>query len=60
MEFRVTNQGYGSHFADEISKKAFQKGVRLRPLGNIVYILPPYCTSNEELEQIWSVIEEEL
>ncbi|MDE0118508.1 MAG: adenosylmethionine--8-amino-7-oxononanoate transaminase [Bdellovibrionales bacterium] len=60
MEFRVKNQGYSSSFAEEFSKKAFQRGVFLRPLGNIVYILPPYCTSNKELEQTWSAIEEEL
>ena len=60
MEFRIESPGYSSSFSEELSKKAFQRGVFLRPLGNIVYILPPYCTSNEELEQIWSVIEEEL
>ena len=47
-------------FAEEFSAKALQKGVFLRPLGNTVYILPPYCISNQELEQVWSVIEEEL
>ncbi len=60
LEFRTKDQGYSSYFAEELSKRAFQKGVFLRPLGNIVYIMPPYCTSNTELEQIWSVIEEEL
>ena len=59
-EFRVKNPGYSSHFAEKLSLKAFHKGVFLRPLGNIVYILPPYCTTNKELEQIWSIIEEEL
>ena len=60
LEFRLKKQGYDSHFAEEFTRKALRKGVFLRPLGNIVYILPPYCTSNKELEQIWSVIEEEL
>ena len=60
LEFCVKNQGYSSHFAEKLTNKALQKGVFLRPLGNIVYILPPYCTSNTELEQIWAVIEEEL
>lgn len=60
LEFRIKKQGYGSHFAEKLSLRALHKGVFLRPLGNIVYILPPYCTTNKELEQIWSVIEEEL
>jgi len=28
----------------------------LRPLGNVIYILPPYCMSDEDLEYIYSVI----
>lgn len=60
LEFRLKNQGYGSPFAEDLTERSIQKGVFLRPLGNIVYILPPYCTSNEELEKIWGIIEEEL
>ena len=60
LEFRLKKQGYDSHFAEKFTRKSLKKGVFLRPLGNIVYILPPYCTNNAELEQIWSVIEDEL
>jgi adenosylmethionine-8-amino-7-oxononanoate aminotransferase len=34
------------------------KGVVLRPVGNIVYILPPYIISDEQLEKVYSIIEE--
>jgi adenosylmethionine-8-amino-7-oxononanoate aminotransferase len=34
------------------------KNILLRPLGNIVYILPPYILSNEELETVYSAISE--
>lgn len=60
LEFRLKNQGYDSPFAEKLTERSIQKGVFLRPLGNIVYLLPPYCTSDEELEQIWTIIEEEL
>ena len=60
LEFRLKKQGYDSPFAEKLKQKALQKGVFLRPLGNIVYILPPYCISNKELEAVWNVIEEEL
>ena len=61
LEFRLKAQtGYASHFAEDFSRRTLKKGVFLRPLGNIVYILPPYRISNQELEQVWSVIEEEL
>ncbi len=32
------------------------KGIIVRPLGNVLYLLPPYCIQNEELEQIYSAI----
>ncbi|HXH02268.1 MAG TPA: adenosylmethionine--8-amino-7-oxononanoate transaminase [Candidatus Competibacteraceae bacterium] len=25
----------------------------IRPLGNVVYLLPPYCTSDEQLDRAW-------
>jgi len=34
------------------------KGVILRPVGNIVYILPPYIITNEQLQYVYTVIEE--
>ncbi|MBS1488519.1 MAG: adenosylmethionine--8-amino-7-oxononanoate transaminase [Bacteroidetes bacterium] len=32
------------------------EGVLLRPLGNVVYIMPPYCITPEELKKVYSVI----
>ena len=34
------------------------KGVVLRPVGNIVYILPPYIMSDEQLQKVYKTIEE--
>ena len=31
-------------------------GVYLRPLGNTVYIMPPYCITNEQLDTIYEAI----
>jgi adenosylmethionine-8-amino-7-oxononanoate aminotransferase len=33
------------------------KGVLLRPLGNIVYIMPPYCITEVELQRVYEVIQ---
>ena len=32
------------------------KGIILRPLGNIIYILPPYIISNEDLNYVYEAI----
>ena len=60
LEVKLKKQGYDSPFAEEFTARAIKNGLFLRPLGNIIYILPPYCISNSELEHIWSFIEEEL
>lgn len=36
------------------------KGIFLRPLGNVLYVLPPYCIQEEELQYIYECIGETL
>jgi adenosylmethionine-8-amino-7-oxononanoate aminotransferase len=36
------------------------KGVILRPVGNIVYILPPYIITDEQLQKVYQVVEKAL
>jgi adenosylmethionine---8-amino-7-oxononanoate aminotransferase len=37
-----------------------ENGVLLRPLGNVVYVLPPYCISENSLKKVYLVIRESL
>ncbi len=37
---------------DTLYQAALDRGVLLRPLGNVVYALPPYCVTVEELQLI--------
>ncbi|MGO4904871.1 adenosylmethionine--8-amino-7-oxononanoate transaminase [Flavobacterium sp. W20_MBD1_R3] len=37
-----------------------ENGVILRPVGNIVYILPPYIITDEQLDKIYQVVENAL
>jgi adenosylmethionine-8-amino-7-oxononanoate aminotransferase len=47
---------YLSSLRDKLYTYFLNKGIVLRPLGNIVYILPPYIITNEELAYIYSTI----
>ncbi|MDO8998205.1 MAG: adenosylmethionine--8-amino-7-oxononanoate transaminase [Bacteroidota bacterium] len=49
---------YLNNAAQTITDFFLQKGILLRPLGNIFYILPPYVITKEELDYIYSTIEE--
>ncbi|RXK49702.1 adenosylmethionine--8-amino-7-oxononanoate transaminase [Aquirufa rosea] len=50
--------GYMHPLRDRAYQYFIKKGVLLRPLGNTLYILAPYCIQNEELDLIYKSIEE--
>ena len=45
----VEDEGYFSSIRNSLYDKALEQGVLLRPLGNTLYIMPPYCCSAAEL-----------
>lgn len=47
---------YLNSLRDSLYRFFIDEKIILRPLGNIIYILPPYCISNEDLERVYSVI----
>lgn len=49
---------YLNSISREITEKALARGVYLRPLGNTVYLMPPYCFTEEELNKVYDVIRE--
>jgi adenosylmethionine-8-amino-7-oxononanoate aminotransferase len=45
------NTGYLNSVGQLIKRKALERGMLLRPLGNVVYFMPPYCIKKEELDE---------
>lgn len=45
-------------FRYEFRRMAIEKGVLLRPLGNVIYAVPPYCTTDKELDLIYNAIDQ--
>ena len=39
-----------------LAEVALREGVLLRPLGNVVYVLPPYCSTPQDLARAYAVI----
>jgi len=37
-----------------------ENGIILRPVGNIVYILPPYIITDAQLQKVYEVVESAL
>lgn len=48
---KITKEAYPSHMrvGYEIYKTALKKGLLLRPIGNVLYFIPPYIISEEEI-----------
>ncbi|KAA9339292.1 adenosylmethionine--8-amino-7-oxononanoate transaminase [Hymenobacter busanensis] len=60
VELAVPGEGtsYFSGLRDQFYNLALRRGVLLRPLGNIVYALPPYCITDDELDRVYAVLHE--
>jgi adenosylmethionine---8-amino-7-oxononanoate aminotransferase len=56
IDINTSDANYFSSLRDTMYLFFIEKGILLRPLGNIIYIMPPYCTTDNELEFIYSSI----
>ncbi len=56
MDLEVEDSGYLSEIQPKLYDYFLSKGVLLRPLGNTIYILPPYCITQKDLQDIYDVI----
>lgn len=54
------NTSYFNNIKTESYHFFLSKGIVMRPLGNIIYIMPPYCITDEELGYVFEKIEEGL
>jgi adenosylmethionine---8-amino-7-oxononanoate aminotransferase len=60
VELKADDPGYASKLRPKLYKFFIDSGVLLRPLGNIVYVLPPYVITPNELHSVHDRIAESL
>ncbi len=56
VEFEDGGTSYFSNLRDTLYSFGIDNGVILRPLGNIIYVIPPYCITDGQLEQVYQTI----
>lgn len=56
LEIEQPENGYLSAIAPALMAFARERGVLLRPLGNTVYVMPPYSITREQLDAVWSLV----
>ena len=56
FEISIGDDGYINPAGLDLTQRALEKGVYLRPLGNTVYIMPPYCITEKEMDQVYTFL----
>lgn len=60
LELKAEDPEYFSGLKPRLYRFFLEHGVLLRPLGHVIYILPPYCISIQDLNYIYDVSDEAL
>lgn len=60
FDLEVQEAGYLNLIGTKLRKYCLTQGLYIRPLGNTVYIMPPYCTSKKELSSTYTILENAL
>lgn len=58
VELKADDPGYVSTIKDQIYAHFLGKEILLRPLGNVIYMIPPYIITDRELRLVYEAIEE--
>ncbi|HEX7753354.1 MAG TPA: adenosylmethionine--8-amino-7-oxononanoate transaminase [Novosphingobium sp.] len=57
LDVEVGDQGYLSDVAPRLQAHFREADLLLRPLGNTVYVMPPYCIEQADLDRVYGGIE---
>ena len=58
LELDVPKGGYLSEAGPKLRAFFRKKGILLRPLGNVIYLMPPYCVTGEDLDAAYDAVDE--
>jgi adenosylmethionine-8-amino-7-oxononanoate aminotransferase len=57
IEFKTdTETSYFNQLRDQLYQYFLSKDILLRPLGNIIYLIPPYIITDQELARVYEAI----
>ena len=58
FDLKVPDAGYLAGVGPKLMSYFLAHGVLLRPLGNTIYVMPPYCMTPAELDLVYAAIAE--
>ncbi len=60
VELVRAEAGYLDERGPRLAARLLEQGLLLRPLGSVVYFLPPYCVTDSECHWVFDLLEHEL
>jgi adenosylmethionine-8-amino-7-oxononanoate aminotransferase len=60
FDIRLNETGYLAAAGPALYRFFLNRGVLLRPLGDTLYVLPPYCVTKEDLDDVYNAIRQAL
>lgn len=60
FNIKNTDDKYGNEFFRHFANKIKQQGIILRPLGGTIYIIPPFCSTEEDIKNTFECINQTL
>jgi adenosylmethionine-8-amino-7-oxononanoate aminotransferase len=58
VDLKVGDAGYLSEIGPRLRAFFLKRGLLIRPLGDVVYLMPPYCVTEAELDLLYDAIAE--
>lgn len=58
LDIAVEKTGYLSEAGPRLRAFFRQRNILIRPLGNVIYLMPPYCATPHDLDRAYEAIDE--
>ncbi len=58
LDIATPDAGYMADIGPRLYRGFLARGLLVRPLGNTIYIMPPYCSTDSELDLVYDAIDE--
>jgi len=58
LDIAVPSGGYLAEIGQQMRKLFRERNLLIRPLGNVIYLMPPYCVTSEELTALYNAIDD--
>jgi adenosylmethionine-8-amino-7-oxononanoate aminotransferase len=56
LDLKVRDGGYLAGVGPKLQAFFARRNLLLRPLGNTIYVMPPYCVSSADLDEVYAAI----